>query len=207
MGDREEERTKIVAGLGNPGRQYARTRHNVGFEVLEALRRRWNLGEGRSAFGGLLNDAPAPRGCSGVRRVLLIEPHTFMNRSGWSVIEVMNFYKAQPADVLVVLDDLALPLGQIRARTGGSAGGHKGLGDVMRALGTDQVQRLRVGIGPQPPRMDSVDFVLQTFSPAERDVMDNAYAVAAEAVEYWLARGMTFVMDKYNRKVQEEQKP
>lgn len=194
-----EQATKIVVGLGNPGRRYAQTRHNVGFEVIEALRRRWKLDNGRKAFGGMVTEA---RNVTGADRVLLLEPHTFMNLSGTAVIELATFYKVPPADVLVVLDDLALPLGRLRARAEGSAGGHKGLGDVIRALGTDRVARLRLGIGPQPPMMDSVDFVLQGFNEQEWVELQIAVNVAAEAVEYWVRDGITRVMDKYNRKAE-----
>lgn len=195
----QQDNTRIVVGLGNPGQQYARTRHNVGFIVLDELRRRWNLPPGRKGFGGMLYEARDVPGLA-ARRVLLLEPHTFMNLSGGAALELATFYKVAPADVLVVLDDLALPLGQLRARADGSAGGHKGLADVMRALGTDALPRLRIGIGPQPPMMDSVDFVLQAFSAREQEVIAEAAMLAAEAVEQWMARGITYVMDRYNRK-------
>jgi peptidyl-tRNA hydrolase, PTH1 family len=195
----QQDNTRIVVGLGNPGAKYARTRHNVGFMAAEALRRRWNMPPGRRGFQGVVYEArDVPR--LGVRRVLLQEPHTYMNLSGGAVLELATFYKVAPADVLVVLDDLALPLGQLRARADGSAGGHKGLIDVIRALGTDRVPRLRIGIGPQPAMMDSVDFVLQTFSPVEQKIIDEAADKAAEAVEQWIENGITYVMDRYNRK-------
>ncbi len=194
-----EQATKIVVGLGNPGLRYVQTRHNVGFEVIDALRRRWKLDRGRKAFGGVLTEA---RGVAGADRVLLLEPHTYMNLSGTAVVELATFYKVPASDVLVVLDDLALPLGRLRARADGSAGGHKGLADVIRGLGTDKVARLRLGIGPQPPYMDSVDFVLQSFTPQEWIEIQIAVNVAAEAVENWVRDGITRVMDKYNRKAE-----
>lgn len=194
----QTDRTKFVVGLGNPGRQYSGTRHNVGFDVLETLRSRWNLDKGREAFSGRLNDARFTRG-DRQQRVMLLEPHTFMNLSGRAVRQMADFYKASCQDVLVVLDDLALPLGRLRARPGGSAGGHNGLSDIIAALGTMEVPRLRLGIGSPPPRMDSKDFVLSSFAPGERDVIRDATSLAAQAVEDWAFRGMAYVMDKYNR--------
>ena len=189
-----------MVGLGNPGRQYAGTRHNVGFEVIEALRRRNGLSAGRKAFGGVLTDW---RSASG-GRVYLLQPHTFMNLSGSSASQCATFHKVAPADVLVVLDDMALPLGQVRARAQGSSGGHKGLSDVLSALGTDQVPRVRIGIGSPPLHVEAVDFVLTEFRPGERRVMEEAVAQAAQAVEDWVREGIESVMNRYNQKVKEE---
>jgi peptidyl-tRNA hydrolase, PTH1 family len=196
----ESDRTKMVVGLGNPGRQYAGTRHNVGFEVLEVLRRRQGLGEGRKAFRGVMTEwRPAEGG-----RVLLLQPHTFMNLSGQSAGECATFYKVSPLDVMVVLDDLALPLGVLRARAQGTAGGHKGLTDVLKALGTDAVPRLRVGIGAPRGPAGAVDFVLGTFAPGERRTMEEAIDLAAQAVEDWVRHGIDLVMNRYNQKTKEE---
>ena len=193
----EGDRTKIVVGLGNPGRQYAGTRHNVGFEVIEALRRRNGLGKGRKAFGGIVTEWRIEE-TSASCRILLLQPHTFMNLSGSSAGRCATFYKVLPADVLVVLDDLALPLGQVRARAQGSSGGHKGLSDVLAALGTDQVPRVRVGIGSPPPHVEAVDFVLTEFRPGERRVMEESLELAAQAVEDWVRHGIEWVMNRYN---------
>jgi len=198
--DRREDRWRFVVGLGNPGRQYARTRHNVGFRVLEALRRRWGADDGRSAFGGKVYDARPSRPDAGPRRVLLLEPHTYMNCSGRSVREAATFYKAAPDDLLIVLDDMNLPLGRLRARAGGSAGGQKGLADILQALGTQDVPRLRIGIGPPPGRMDGVEYVLSSFGEDEREEVDAAIEAAAEAAEDWVFRGLPSVMGRYNRK-------
>ena len=189
---------KLVVGLGNPGSRYARTRHNVGWMVLEALRQRWNWDGGRKMFGGLLYDgrATGPDGQS--QRVLLLEPHTYMNASGQAVATAAGFHKVPPCDVLVVLDDMALELGRLRVRPGGSAGGHNGLSDVLRALGTSEVGRLRVGIGSPPPGA-WIDFVLTAFSAEEQEVIRPAVKLAAAAVEDWVFRGMAWVMNHYNR--------
>ena len=199
MHDEGDDRPRFVVGLGNPGPKYARTRHNVGFRVLEALRRRWSLETPRKAFGGLVWDArPAMGGAP--RRVLLLEPHTYMNRSGLAVREMMAFYKAELDEVLVVLDDMNLPPGRLRARSGGSAGGQKGLADILEKLASRQVPRLRIGIGPPPPFMDGVDFVLTTFRTDEEQRIAVAVEAAADAVENWLSHGLAFVMETFNRK-------
>jgi len=192
-----------VAGLGNPGREYERTRHNMGFRVLEALREKWHADDGRGGFGGRVYDARPVRPGDGMRRVLLFEPHTYMNRSGQAVREMATFYKAAPGDLLIVVDDMNLPLGRLRARAGGSAGGQKGLADILRALGTPDVPRLRIGIGRPPAQWDAVDYVLSRFGADEQPVIDAAIDRAAEAVEDWVFHGLPFVMGRYNRKPDE----
>lgn len=186
---------KFVVGLGNPGRKYQRTRHNIGWMVLAELARRWQASPPRKAFSGEVCEANVAS-----QRVLLLAPQTYMNLSGQAVQEMAAFYKAGPSDLLVVLDDMALPLGQLRFRAGGSSGGHKGLADIVGRLGTEQVPRLRIGIGSPPPRIDGADFVLSTFGPDEQPVIEVAVIAAGQAVEDWLKNGMTYVMDKYNRK-------
>ncbi len=191
----EQNKTKFVVGLGNPGRQYCRTRHNVGFMVLDKLRNRWQADAGRNGFGGLMNEVNL-RSRNGRRKVVLLEPHTYMNRSGSAVAEMVAFYKADLCDVLVVLDDLALPPGKLRFRRSGSAGGHNGLEDIIQALGSDSVSRLRIGIGQQPAQMDVADFVLQSFGKDEAEIMENAVSLAVEAVEDWVLNGIDAVMKK-----------
>lgn len=195
----EEQARKFVVGLGNPGRQYAATRHNVGFEVVALLADRWQLGDGRSAFEGRIADGTIRKGGEDCRLVLL-QPHTYMNRSGRSVRRMMDFYKADVDQLLVVYDEMALDLGRIRARPGGSAAGHKGLGDILSAMGTQQVPRLRVGIGSPPGRMDAAEYVLRPFNSDERDEIEVACQRAADAVEDWLFHGLDWVMERYNRK-------
>ena len=190
----EENRTKFVVGLGNPGRQYQRTRHNIGYMVLAELCRKWQVGPSRHAFSGEFYEARR-----GSQKIMLLTPMTYMNLSGTAVLGMMSFYKAQVQDVLVVLDDLALPLGQLRYRSGGSSGGQKGLGDIIARLGTNEVPRLRIGIGPKPEMMDGADFVLGKFAKHEVEVIEPAIELAAQSVEDWVFRGMTFVMEKYNR--------
>ena len=202
MPSRESDRPKFVVGLGNPGREYAKTRHNIGFMVVEVLRRRWQLDQTRAAFSGQIADATltAPGDSARTQKVTLLAPATYMNRSGKAVQELAAFYKAESQDILIVLDDFALPVGQLRARTEGSAGGHNGLTDVLAAMGTQQVPRLRIGIGLPPGRMDSADFVLSRFGKDEQETIDHAVQLAADAVEAWLFNGMKYVMDNYNQK-------
>ena len=172
----------------------------MGFMALEALVRRWRLGDGRQAFGGLLHDVRPARPDAGRRRVMLLAPQTYMNCSGQAVREAAAFYKAEHQDVLVVLDDMALPVGRLRARAGGSAGGHNGLADVLAALGAEDVPRLRIGIGAPPGEMDAIDFVLRPFEPGELETIRRAVGTAAEAVEDWVFNGIEYVMERYNRK-------
>lgn len=183
---------KLVIGLGNPGRKYANTRHNVGFEVVNELARRWGYGRGRKQFSGILGD-----GTIRDERVLLLEPQTYMNLSGRSVREASTFLKLDVANLLVVVDDMALPLGRLRLRTQGSAGGHNGLISVIRELGTDAFCRLRVGIG-QVAGERMVGHVLGSFSDEELPVIRESVARAADAVECWIVDGSDAAMTKFN---------
>ncbi len=196
--------TRCVVGLGNPGREYADTRHNVGFRVVDALVRKWNAGRGRKVFNGklfktLAGPSPVP--------VLLFQPHTFMNRSGSAVRDVAGFHKIDRADLLIVLDDMAMPLGQLRLRGGGSAGGHNGLADVLEAFGAGDVSRLRVGIGAAPPRMDAADYVLRPFRAGEKEKIEQAIEHAAQAVEDWVIEGIEYAMGKHNSKATGQELP
>lgn len=200
-----EERSadvKFVVGLGNPGRQYQSTRHNIGFMVLKELRRRWEPGEGKRKFHARVWAANV-----GGQRVLLAGPRTFMNRSGQTVAEMTAFYKAGAEAVLVVLDDVALPTGQIRARASGSAGGHNGLNDIIKTLGTNQLARVRIGIGAPPEKMDSADYVLGRFQADEKPVIADAVKRAANAVEDWISKDITYVMNHYNHEADNSDEP
>jgi PTH1 family peptidyl-tRNA hydrolase len=197
------DRKLFVVGLGNPGRQYAQTRHNVGFRVVDLLASRWSAGEGKAAFGGQIWEV-RPAGAQGAARpVVLFEPHTYMNRSGQAVRELAAFYKAEPDELLVVLDDMNLPVGRVRLRAEGSSGGQKGLADVVGQLGTRAVPRLRIGIGAPPGGMDGADFVLSKFSPDDLEVIETAILAAADAVNDWVFRGMKYAMEMHNRKPEE----
>jgi len=184
---------KLVVGLGNPGSKYEKTRHNVGFLVVEELARRWSYPKARRQFSGLLADGSIRQ-----ERVLLLEPMTYMNLSGTSVREAMSFLKLDVAQLLVVLDDMALPVGRIRLRLKGSGGGHNGLTHVIQQAGTDEFCRLRIGIG-QVGGERMVGHVLGTFSGDEAPAIDQAIRTAADAVECWVSDGPDLAMTRFNR--------
>ena len=192
---------RIVVGLGNPGRKYAQTRHNVGFRVLRTLVDQWSLGEGREGFEGLTWNARRNSGGE-VRSVMMLAPMTYMNCSGRSVQGMLKYYKIRTDETLVVLDDLNLPLGQLRLRPDGSAGGHNGLEDVLQTCGTNEVPRLRIGIGAPPGGFDAKDYVLSKFRPVEQEEIDVAIRIAADAVEKWIFGDINQVMGIYNRKTE-----
>ena len=180
---------RLIAGLGNPGREYQRTRHNIGFMVLDRLaadaQLPWDYSEKWSA-GWAKSD------------VIMVKPATFMNRSGEAVAAIANFYKIAAAEILVVLDDLALPLGRLRLRAQGSSGGHNGLESVFEHFGTEAVPRLRVGIGAAPSR-GAVDYVLGRFFDEEKPVLDEAIERAAEAAKCAVDKGLFAAMNVFNK--------
>lgn len=184
---------KLVIGLGNPGRQYAGTRHNVGFEVLELLGERHRL-EWESA------PAEALMARWRAASVLLAKPLTYMNLSGHAIGELLRFFKIELPDLLVIVDDANLELGRLRARPSGSAGGHNGLKSVIGALGTEDFARLRVGVGRGDARRDLADHVLAKFDPDERIEVAEAVGRAADAAELFVAEGIMPVMNRFNRK-------
>jgi peptidyl-tRNA hydrolase, PTH1 family len=184
---------KLIVGLGNPGRKYETTRHNVGFDVLEVVARRCAAEPAKEKFHGRLVDTTIAD-----ERALLLWPHTLMNRSGQSVLAAVDFYQLPSSDLLVVCDDFNLPLGTLRFRSQGTYGGQKGLQDIIRRLGTDQFSRLRLGIGPVPEAWDPADFVLGRFSSGERPVIEETIERAADGVECWVAEGIEKSMNRFN---------
>jgi len=184
---------KLIVGLGNPGRAYEGTRHNIGFDVLEKLAARAGAPVRRARFQGEVAQISL-RGTS----AMLLWPMTWMNLSGSSVLAARDFYKVANADILVVCDDFQLSKGTIRIRGKGSSGGQKGLADVTRRLGGEDIPRLRVGIGPVPPNWACPDFVLGKFSRDERPDVDASIERSADAVEEWAATGIEAAMNRYN---------
>src|SRR5262245_23889634 len=189
---------KLVVGLGNPGSKYQGTRHNIGFEVVDRLAEGGPGATFSRKFDGLLAEAEID-----VRRVLLLKPETSMNLSGRAVAQVVRFYKLDLADLLVVCDDLNLPLGKLRIRGGGSDGGQKGLRDISAHLGSENYARLRIGIGDRGP-IDAADFVLSRFRSTELPVIDDALILASQAVAVWTSRGVAEARNRFNGPVVSE---
>jgi peptidyl-tRNA hydrolase, PTH1 family len=191
----EGRRMKLVLGLGNPGKEYAGTRHNVGFEVVDRLASRHRADAPRSKFSGLLTECEVDG-----TRMLLLKPMTYMNLSGRSALEAVQFYKLDPSkDLLVVVDDLALPCGTIRLKPDGSSGGHNGLSDVGLKLSSNYWARLRIGIDA-PGRVPQVDYVLGRFTPEQQPLVESAIQDAVAASETWATRGVDEAANRFNRK-------
>lgn len=186
---------KLVVGLGNPGTRYRGTLHNIGFDVVDELARRHAV-----SFGAAPGDALIARIRTVGLDVVLVKPLTFMNASGRAVGDLQRFFKVDFGDLLIVADDVNLPLGQLRIRTGGSAGGHNGLKSIIEQLGTTAVPRLRVGVGRGDPRRDLASHVLARASVDESERLKAAAALAADAVETTVAEGIAQAMNRFNNK-------
>jgi peptidyl-tRNA hydrolase, PTH1 family len=184
---------KIVVGLGNPGPKYEGTRHNVGFRVIDELSQRLGAGKPRLRF-----EAAIAEGTLAAEKILLAAPQTYMNESGRSVRQLLDFFGLQLDDFLIVCDDFNLELARLRMRAAGSAGGQKGLADIIRKLATEDFPRLRIGIGRPPEHMDGSDFVLSKFKRGEQPSIDDAVTRAAEAVELWVRLGIGPAMNRIN---------
>jgi PTH1 family peptidyl-tRNA hydrolase len=182
---------KLVVGLGNPGPKYRDTRHNIGFRVVDEIARRWNV----SDHWRERDEALVAKKAGGD---VLVKPLTFMNLSGFAVSRLRQFYQVEPADLLVIVDEVALPLGRLRARARGSAGGHNGLKSIVEQLGTHEFPRLRIGVGRGDDRRDLADHVLSTFDPDERDTIHAAVLRAADAAEMFISDGIGRVMNTFN---------
>jgi PTH1 family peptidyl-tRNA hydrolase len=183
---------KVVVGLGNPGSRYAGTRHNVGFAVVNSLAESPRAGRFQGRF-----QAQVAELIEEPHKILLVKPETFMNLSGRSVRQVVDFFQVPLPDLLVVCDDINLPLGKVRYRARGSHGGHNGLRDIQNHLGTTEYARLRVGVGA-PPEDEAVDHVLGRFRPGERPVIEDAVAQAVQGVLLWVREGIEACMNRYN---------
>lgn len=200
---------KLIVGLGNPGPEYRDTRHNVGFKVVDELVNRWRISDQwREKFEALqvktMRAASQPLAAEGDQAVIVAKPLTFMNLSGRAVAAIAGFYKIEPADVFVIVDEVALPLGRLRARRDGSAGGHNGLKSIIEHLGTEAFPRMRVGVGRGDNRRDLANHVLGKFEPSERDTVSAAVLRAADASEMFLSDGIERVMNAFNAADKEE---
>jgi peptidyl-tRNA hydrolase, PTH1 family len=195
---------KLIVGLGNPGREYRDTRHNVGFMVIEELAKRYQLtfsmapAQVPETFIAKKFGSPVDAQASSL---LIAKPLTFMNRSGDAVASLARYFDIAPADLLVVIDEAALPFGRLRARARGSAGGHNGLKSVIARLGTQEFPRLRLGVGRGDARRDLADHVLATFEPGERTELETFITRAADAAEMFAVDGIEKVMNTYNPEV------
>jgi len=184
-----------IVGLGNPGKRYANTRHNVGFLVVDRFAARNAIGEFRSKFSALV--ASKPLAVAGGEKVYLVKPQTYMNLSGPAVRDAVGYFGGTPEDLLVVHDDLDLPLGKLRYRAKGSSGGHRGVESIIGALGTQAFDRLKVGIGREEGR-DAAEFVLSPVGATERTVLDRAVELATESLDVWIAEGVERAALRYN---------
>jgi len=193
----------VIAGLGNPDRQYAHTRHNVGFDVIDVISGRFGISVDTKKFRALCG-----RGFINGQSVLLVKPMTYMNASGEAIQEFISYYKADPAtELIVICDDINLDVGQLRIRERGSAGGHNGLKSVIANLGgSEEFIRVRVGVGGKPDQYDLVDYVLGRFHGEDAEVMEKAREKAADAVADLLSMDTGDVMSRYNKRIQ-KQKP
>lgn len=184
---------KLIIGLGNPGKTYEQTRHNVGFQVIDHLASKWNAPLTQSKFKGMYSIIHRSEG-----KVMLLKPLTYMNLSGESVSALMDYYDIAIEDIVVIYDDLDLPNGQLRLRQKGSAGGHNGIKSLIQHLGTQQFNRLRIGISRPPAGMKVPDYVLAKFSKEEKPEVEEAVQKSGEACELWLSKPFLEVMNEFN---------
>jgi peptidyl-tRNA hydrolase, PTH1 family len=189
---------RAIVGLGNPGREYAGTRHNIGFDVVDEVARRWNVHLRPWKSVATLAVVTS-------RAAVLAEPQTFMNLSGDAVGRIAAFHKLEPNDVLVVVDEVQLPLGRLRARRSGSAGGHNGLKSIIQHIGAE-FPRLRIGVGRGDPTWDLADHVLSRFARDERSAVTDAVNRAADAVELFVEEGIEAVMNRFNAEIGKSEK-
>ena len=186
----------LIAGLGNPGKQYEATRHNMGFDTVDCLVETHNVPQGGVKFNAMYG-----KGIIGGEKAILMKPLSYMNLSGGPIQEMSSYFKIDPeTELIVIYDDIDLEPGQLRIRKKGSAGGHNGIKDIIRRLGTEKFIRIRVGVGAKPKDWDLADVVLGHFSDSDRKLVDEGIRDAAEAVELILSEGVDVAMNKYNRK-------
>jgi PTH1 family peptidyl-tRNA hydrolase len=186
---------KMIVGLGNPGKQYEKTRHNIGFEVVDKLSAKWGIPLDQSKHKGIYGIETVNG-----EKILLLKPLTYMNLSGESISAVMNFYKIEKENIVILYDDLDLPIGKIRLRQKGSAGGHNGIKSAIAHFGDQEFNRIRIGIGRPEGRSPVVDYVLSRFTNEEWDQLSNVMDRCINACEQWLEKPYLQVMNEYNQK-------
>ncbi len=202
-GGRKEEKMFVIAGLGNPKREYEKTRHNVGFDCIDAIGEEYGIRVIDRKHRALVG-----KGMIGGEKVLLVKPLTFMNLSGECLREIIDYYKVDPqTQLLVICDDISLDVGQLRIRKKGSAGGHNGLKNIILHLGTEGFMRLRVGVGEKPAGWDLADYVLGHFAPDEKKKMEESVRLAAQAAAAVVKEGPDAAMNQYNQKRREGKEP
>jgi len=184
---------KLIVGLGNPGKQYENTRHNIGFKVIDELAERWNSPLNQMKFNGMYATVHRPEG-----KVMLLKPLTYMNLSGESVRPVIDYFDIDPENLVILYDDLDLPPGQLRLRQKGSAGGHNGMKSLIQHLGTQEFNRIRIGIGRPSGGMKVPDYVLANFSEDESATIRESVVKSADACEAWLNKSFLSVMNDFN---------
>lgn len=183
---------RVIVGLGNPGNQYKGTRHNVGFDVIDYLADSHNIDIHKIKHKAMIGE-----GMIGQEKVMLVKPQTFMNLSGRSILEILQFYKIKPEQMIIVYDDIDIEIGRLRIRTKGSAGTHNGMKSVLYEIQSDVFPRIRVGIG-KPEYADLIHYVMGKFSQEDRELIDAAIKKAAEAIETIIKEGMNMAMNRYN---------
>ena len=184
----------LIVGLGNPGKQYEHTRHNVGFDVMDAIAEKYNISITEKKHKALCG-----KGVIGGTKVVLAKPQTYMNLSGESIAELLNYYKMDPEEEMIVIyDDISLAPGNLRIRKKGSAGGHNGIKSIIAHTGTDKFKRIRIGIGEKPDKMDLADYVLGHFSAADRKLVDDGIKNASEAINIIIEKDINAAMNKFN---------
>ncbi len=190
----------IIAGLGNPTKEYEGTRHNVGFDVIDRLSEKYNISVDMKKHRALIG-----KGMIAGQKVILAKPQTYMNLSGESIQSLVDYYKAdETRELLVIYDDVSLGVGQLRIRAKGSAGGHNGIKNIIANLGSQVFPRIKIGVGEKPPKYDLADYVLGHFTKEERILMEEGYGCAADAVEMIVSGNIEGAMNEYNRKKKEE---
>ncbi len=191
---------QLIVGLGNPESKYDKTRHNIGFEAIDILAESWQCSwQKNRRFQGLFAEGVSPHR----KKSRLLKPLTYMNRSGQSVRAVVDWYKLSPESILVIYDDMDLPIGRLRLRLSGSAGGHNGMKSIISHLGSQNFARLRIGIGKSNSKKENISHVLGKFSPTEAEVMSSVLQIVREAVELSLTEGLAKAMSLYNNRVVE----